>query len=247
MRKLFLATIALVLLTTSCNQGKIELSTGSVTLHKGEKYSLNATSKKTITYKSSDDYHAFVDNKGVITANFVGSTSVNLETDKDNKDVRVQVAPVSNLYDEPDFDFGMDVHSVIQKYGEPYQIEYDESSHTYMYAYVVDNVKAPLLVVFLVNGYVRGYGVYVDYDEMVELATFIDERYNYYMTNSGIKYYINALSIENCTMAVAKYLYMGEAIWVYEVIYAQNSGKSDFDGMVNMMSKSGGRLLKPIR
>lgn len=244
MKKLLMFVAAIAILFTSCKKGTIEMSAESVTLNKGQEYSISATSDKPITYASLNDFHALVSDNGVVTANFVGKTNITLKTDKDSKSFAVNVAPVSNLYEEPELNFGMTKSAVIEKYGEPYYESHEEGTDTYLYAYLTYNEKAPMFAILVTNGHVEGYAVYVEYSEMVELATFIEERYNFVMEQDGIKVYVNALSLQNTTLLVAKYLefYGGEPL-VYDIVYTQYSSKSGADEVVKKLSSFGKDLL----
>lgn len=182
---------------------KITLSETSVTLHYGEHYAITATSNLPLNYQSDDEYYATVDNSGNVTAGFVGQTNINVFNEQDSKTFQVVVAPVSNLYPEPNINFGDSKSTLIARYGEPYYIEEDEEYNEVYYYYADYSEGAPIMVVCLdENNRVEGYDMFVDMNDFEELDTFLSERYNYYGEMEGVYVFMNGLDEDSADMLV---------------------------------------------
>lgn len=200
MRKLSVVLMAVLAIAfMGCNKEKlITLQETSATLHHGETYELNAKCENPITYSSADEYHAQVSADGLVTANYIGNTTITLQSEEDTKTFSVTVDPVSNLYTEPNITFGESKASVIAKLGDPDLEEEGIIGYTYYAAH------APLLaVLFDEYGNVEYYGVYVDAAYGDELNNiFLEERYKYFTYDEGTYVYINSLNINTATMIV---------------------------------------------
>lgn len=241
MKKLLVFVAAFAMMFVSCKKGTINLSSESVTLNKGQEYSIQASSDKSITYATSNEYHASVNDKGVVTANFVGSTNIKITTENDSKEFRVNVAPVSKLYEEPEFNFGMRESAVIEKYGEPYLSQVD--GNVTLLAYLTDNEQVPLLIIEIEDGCVVAYCVEGQYStSYMELATFIEERYNFVESYNGYKYYVNGLEPKDVTLMIGKFWDIEADI--FEVIYVEYSNyKNDVAKMMSDFAKKGAKIV----
>lgn len=186
----------------------ITLSTTSTTLHHGETFQIPAQCENPITYSSANEYHAKVSSSGLVTANYVGSTTISLLSEEDNKTFTVTVTPKSNLYPEPNIRFGETKSSVLSKYGDP------DSSTDETIGYIEYSTNAPgLLVLFDENDCVKDYAVIVKTAFSSELGTFLSERYFFVGYSDGLAAYMNALTTEAATMAVGSKLY-NTSYWI---------------------------------
>jgi len=176
----------------------INLSESATTLHKGETYQILAESESPITFFSEDEYHAMVSDSGLVTANFVGNTIILLQSESDSVTFDVTVAPVSELYPEPDIEIGESKESVIEKLGQP-GLEEDGSIGYENYS---ENAFL-LAVMFDEYDLVSNYGLILDESVEEELDTFLSERYMFANEEDGIKIYMNALTPEDVTLFVA--------------------------------------------
>ena len=212
---------------TGCKKEKlITLTTTSTTLHHGETYQISAQCENPITYSSANEYHAKVSSSGVVTAQYVGSTTVTLQSEDDTKSFSVTIAPKSNLYPEPNIRFGETKSSIISRFGTP-----DSSTDTGV-GYIDYSTSAPgLLVMFDENDCVEDYAVIVKTEYSSELGTFLSERYFFIGYSDGLTAYMNALTTSSATMMVGSKLY-NINYWVTLYMPYDGSKKEiDYTGM----------------
>lgn len=123
MKKLFLLLLPLIAMT-SCgdDNGSITVTSKSpISLLKGEQFQIEASSEQPIRYGSLDEFHATVDDNGLVTAVYVGKTQVRLKTDDDTKFIDINVYPSSSLLVEPhNTDFTIRRPEFIKMYGDKY-------------------------------------------------------------------------------------------------------------------------------
>lgn len=202
---LFVLLATLFMLATSCSKNEdmasqkklITLSTTSATLHNGETYKIQAQCDNTITYSSGNEYHAKVSSSGVVTAQYVGNTTITLKSKDDTKTFSVNVSPRSNLYPKPNINFGETRSSVISKLGTP------ASTTSNAIGYTSYSANAPILaVLFDNNNCVSAYSLLIYSTYASELSTFIRERYVYVTYSDGLYLFINSLSASTATMIV---------------------------------------------
>ena len=149
----------------------INLITTDATLHSGETFQIEAECENPITYTSEDEYYATVSEDGMVTAGFVGSTNIMLETEGDSQTFAVMIEPTSNLYDEPEIQFGESKDDLIERLGAP-----DEEEEGVI-AYANYGENCMLMVVFNEEDLVEYYAVILSVEQAEELDTFLGERY----------------------------------------------------------------------
>ena len=164
-------------------------------LHHGETYQINAECENPITYSSEKEYHATVSEEGLITANYVGSTVITLESEYDTKTLEVVIEPMSNLFPEPDIEIGESKESIIAKFGTPDA----ETIEAIGYQNYSENTTM-LMVMFDEEGSVKLYALILGVDQKEELDVFFSERYMFAQEQEGVKMYLNALSLEEATL-----------------------------------------------
>lgn len=174
----------------------INLITTEATLHYGETFQIEAECENPITYTSEDEYYAMVSEDGLVTAGFVGSTSIMLETEGDSQVFEVTIEPTIDLYAEPEVEFGETRDDIVERFGTPDE----EDEEAALYGSYADN--AMLMVVFDEEGLVSYYAVIISTDLENDLNAFLGERYMFYGEEDGLKIYINALDVADCTLIV---------------------------------------------
>ena len=190
-------------------------------MHHGETYQIPAQCDNPITYTSVDEYHANVSASGLITAQYVGNTTIRLTSEDDTKTFSVTVISRSNLYPEPNIKVGDTRSTVISKLGQP------DASTSDGIGYNNYSTKAPMLaVLFDANNRVKGYGIMVLSAYSSELSTFIRERYAYVTMNEGSPIFINSLTAAGATLLVS-YEYYNTNYWM--VTYLPYSNKDCLD------------------
>ena len=233
MRRITIVLIAAIAISfMGCNKEKlITLSTTSTTLHHGETYQIPAECENPITYSSANQYHAKVSSSGLVTAQYVGKTTIRLESEDDSKTFTVTVSPKSQLYPEPNIRFGETKSSVISKYGTPTTTNSGIGYNNY-------STNAPILLVTLDgNDCVTGYALAVKSAYTSELADFLGERYATIGYDDDVSYYRNGLSASTSTMAVALTLY-NVNYWLVAYLPYDSKGdinKIDMDALLKML------------
>lgn len=203
MKKLPILLLAFMsIVFVSCNKEKlITLSNTTTTLHHGDTYQISAQCENPITYSSANEYHAKVSNTGLVTAQYVGRTTISLNSEDDNKSFTVIVSPTSNLYQEPNISFGDTRSTVISRLGTP------DATMDNSIAYNDYSNAAQMLIVTFKNDRVDYYGVVVKSAYSSELATFLGERYDFIGYSDDIFLYRNGLTENTTTMYVGMTLY----------------------------------------
>lgn len=227
MKRIILIALCMgVILFTGCTKEKytsIELYESTVTLHSMETYQINAESEFPITYRSEDEFHAKVDENGLVTAGFVGETEIILSNGTDSKRVKIIVSPQYNLYSEPVLDFGITKQQLISILGDPdiddgnsmVYTDYDNLDVSPMVMYLFEN-SSLIAVIRLVNP------SYVE-----DLMLFLLERY-YPLSNDV---FVNGLTQDSINMSVV----IGEMdvfIAVTYMRYDDVKSVQDADGII---------------
>lgn len=210
-KTLFILLTSLLLSFVSCKKDNatnktITLSTTSVTLHYEDVFQITAQCDSPITYTSNNPFHAEVTNSGLVTAKHVGTTTITLSSGDDTKTFTVIVNPRSNLYPEPDIEFGETKESIIAKFGEPDILDTIWTpndtvwiTHEYI-EYTNYSTNAPSLTIsFDENNCVQEYSLSVYSPIYTLISDFLIERYLYEGGDEYINYYINGLTIESAT------------------------------------------------
>ncbi len=140
-----------------------------------------------------------------MTARYVGSTTITLEAETDTQTFEVTVEPTSDLYPEPEIEFGETKEALIERMGQPDEEEDDVIAY-YNYS---ENVMM-LMVLFDEEGLVEDYGLILDPSFEEELGTFLGERYMFVQEEEDIKIYINALTLEEASLIVGSQAYEDE-------------------------------------
>ena len=175
----------------------IILDTTAATLNSGETYQINAECEYPISYTSENEYVASVSEDGLVTANFVGTTNIMLEAEGDSQTFEVTVAPVSELYPEPEIEIGESKDAIVERFGDP-----DDEDEEIIVYYGFAESSFMLMVAFDDEDLVQYYMVVMEYDYVEELDTFLSERYLYVTEQDGVKVYINALDVNDATLIV---------------------------------------------
>lgn len=254
MKKLSLVLMAVLAFTfTGCNEwldvpdpepepepieeATITLETTSTTLKSGETFQIIAECENPITYSSENEYYATVSEDGLITAGFVGSTNITLESEFDTQTFEVTVEPVSDLYPEPEITIGESKDDIIERFGTPG----DEDEEAIAYYNYSEN-SSMLLVAFDENNLVEYYAVVLGLDYTDQLDTFLGERYLFVNEEDGVKVYINALDVNEATLIVGSQVVEDAFLMA---VYMGNDGGGD-DGEGGGEGKAA-RILKTLK
>lgn len=204
MKKMILfALVVFPLVFNSCTKEEDELITTLTlekTLYFGDEYQIEATSSKPITYSSEDKYHASVSTSGLVTARFVGETNIVMTNGKDTKKIRILIKAVSNLYPNPNLEFGITKSALIAKLGTPTTVGTSGISYSNF------SSAAPIVMyVFDENNKLESSSVLVNTLYSSSLGTYLAERY--YPVDVENLIFANAIEYSKITMLVGADLY----------------------------------------
>jgi len=221
MKNLALLLLLLPFIFNSCgsddNNDSISLKEREKTLKYSETYQINATSENKITYTSENEYHTRVSESGLVTAGRFGETNVILTDGNDTKKVKIIVKKSSELYPDPNIDWGISKTDLIKKFGTPDSetdsgIGYDDFSSA-----------APIILfLFDSNNKLKGTSVMVKTAFSSELGTYLGERYLPIASQDYTIFFINSTSFDTATMAVGAEVY-NLSYWM--VLYFPYSNK----------------------
>ena len=173
-RRLLMALAVVGICMTAC-QKRFGLTESSVTLHKDEKYTIGYENGTSLVFTSDNPYVASVDDEGVVTANFVGTANVNVEASEGLEVLKVNVAPLYTVYEEPCLDFTLNRQEIHQIYISSYlgynkqNVQfYEAGQKKYAYGYKYDD-----------NQKILGVYVFVRAAQLAEMQDFLGERYFY--------------------------------------------------------------------
>lgn len=220
MKKLF-ALFLISVLFVGCNERQkqepdvIILNERGKTLFYDDEYQIQAVSNSEISYKSDNEFHAFVSDEGLVTARHVGETNILLSNAEDSKSFKVTVRPKSNLYPEPDVKFGDYRSSVKAKFGTP------DSETTEAIAYANYSSAAPVVMfLFDSSDKLEAYSVMVKSEYSSLLTDFLLERYQAFSQKDGVFLFADSLTPETTTKVIGLSLY-NLSFW--QVLYMSNS------------------------
>ena len=197
MRKLSFVLMAVIAISfIGCKKKMISVSspsTSQLTMYHGDTRQITAESDYDIKYSSQNDYHATVSDNGLITAQYVGTTIIKVDSKYDSREITVTVSPRSKLYPGPNISIGETKSSIIERFGEP------DADTGFGIGYNNYSTKAPMLIVlFDDNKKCIDFAVMVKEEYSSEIETFLSERYNFYY---GITY-LDALDLAKATMKI---------------------------------------------
>lgn len=217
----------------------ITLDTTEATLHSGETFQIVAVCESPITYTSENEYFATVSEEGLVTANFVGNTTITLESESDSQTFEVTIEPVSDLYPEPEIEIGESKDAIIERFGDPS----DEDEEIIVY-YGFAESSFMLMVAFDDDNLVQYYAVVMEIGYIEELETFLSERYMFVNEQDGVKVYINALDVNDATLIVGSQVVEDSFVMAVYMGNDEGGGGEEGKGVPPRVSKVLKRLAK---
>jgi hypothetical protein len=238
-KKTLLIAIISILCFACSEDDPLELGikTLEVSLYPEEEVAIDAISDFDITYLSTNPYFVDVSAEGMLTANKVGKTLVEVSSHERLLEVSVNVMGRYNVYPDPITDWSMSQSELIAISGEPTNplsvgfIDYDDYSD-----------KAPSVIYLfseedsLVNALVNVLSIYSD-----DLIKHLDERFVLISDKDWLRVYGNAQQDEDITMLIGFANFGGNYIMVSYVEYEYSETESakavatDFKNMRNQM------------
>ena len=177
-RKSLAALVMAAVIFASCKEEEksleITLEKDSVTLTSGGEFLINAYSDYDLTYKSEDNYHAIVDEKGLVTAKYIGETNIVVSNSENSKKVKIIVEPEYDICEDLCPYLGKTKSQILSKFGDNYTLN-ENYENAFFYkdytSYVSD------LVFRIENDVVLSVLILVDKSYWPTLEGYLKERY----------------------------------------------------------------------
>jgi len=200
MKKLIFIVI-IAAMCFACGEGEqqdLSIKTKEVSLYPGNRAQIDAISGYNIVFRSVNDYPATVSVNGLVSAEKVGKTIIEVTSNDRVVEVPVEVMGRYNLYPDPILDWGITCSELIEIAGEP-----DNSPSNAVTEYYDYSDQAPRLVYLfdtndcLICALVEVYSTY-----SVDLFSYLDERFVFDSVDEGISIYINAQKDEDASLII---------------------------------------------
>lgn len=212
MKKIFFLLLLLTLLF-SCktnNMSDLLIETDSISLFHGETAVIRASSDNGLLYyKSSNNFIATVDEKGVVTANIVGIAEISVQDGKEAKVCKVTVKPQFFISIHPFINFGASIaevkNTVKDVFIEELTMSDNSAKKVLIYYNQKEDEKSCIVYEYhFLNDKLISTGVFVNngVDFFNDLIHYLDETYYYegeYKntgTNSAFSYQRSYLTID---------------------------------------------------
>ena len=238
MRKLLFITLICSVLFSCSEDDPLELGikTLEVSLYPEDVVSIDAISDFDITYLSTNPYFVDVSAEGMLTANKVGKTRVEVSSHDHLLEVSVDVMGRYNVYPDPIVDWGISQSELIEIAGEPNEsrsssveyIEYSEQAPAIAYLFTPEDALMSTMVM-------------VSTTAKDDLIAYMDERFVFDSVEDDLVVYCNAHEEEDVTLLAGIFDFGGDIIMVLYIENEQEDTKSgqtlatDIKNMRNQM------------
>ena len=168
---LFMAAVIFASCKEEEKSPEITLEKDSVTLTSGGEFLINASSDYDLTYKSEDNYPATVDEKGLVTARYVGETNIVVSNSENSKKVKITVEPKYDICEDLCQYLFKTKSQIVSKFGDNYTSNENDIFYKDYTSYVSD------LAFKIENDVVRSVLILVDKSYWPTLEGYLKERY----------------------------------------------------------------------
>ena len=221
-------TLSLFLISIICfacgeaDQQGLSVKTKEISLYPKGRVQIDAISGYNMIFRSVNDYQATVSVNGLVTAQKVGETVIELMSDDRVVKIPVEVKGRFNLYTDPILDWGITSSELIAKLGEP---DYSPSKTIIEYHDYSD--QAPKLIYLfgsnekLVNVLIDVLGAYSE-----DLYSHLEERFVFDSKDEYLSVYCNSHKEEDVTLLIGVFD-MGKNGCLVSYIEYNNAMKSN--------------------
>lgn len=160
------ALVMAAVIFASCKEEEkspeITLEKDSVTLTSGDEFLINATSDYDLTFKSEDEYHAKVDEKGLVTAKYIGETNIVVSNSENSKKVKITVEPEYDICEDLCQYLFKTKSQIVSKFGDNYTLNENYENDIYYKDY---------------TSYVSDLGFWIVDDVVLSVLILVDKSY----------------------------------------------------------------------
>ena len=238
MKKLLFITLICSLLFSCSEDDPLELGikTLEVSLYPEDVVSIDAVSDFDITYLSTNPYFVDVSAEGMLTANKVGKTLVEVSSNERLLEVSVNVMGRYNVYPDPIVDWALSQSELIEIAGEP------DKSYTSSIEYANYSDQAPAIAYLFTPGDSLMCAMVIVLETASDdLTAYMDERFVFDSEDDNLLVYCDAHELEDVTMLIGIFKGGGGSPMVLYMEYEQDDTKSgqavasDFKNMRKQM------------
>lgn len=159
---LFMAAVIFASCKEEEKSPEITLEKDSVTLTSGGEFLINATSDYDLTFKSEDEYHAKVDEKGLVTAKYIGETNIVVSNSENSKKVKITVEPKYDICEDLCPYLGKTKSQIVSKLGDNYTLDENYENCIFYKDY---------------TSYVSDLGFWIEDDVVLSVLILVDKSY----------------------------------------------------------------------
>ena len=202
MKQFYLLSIAVAcMLICGCSKEeakKLILDKSSTQLYQKET-ALITSNGTNVKYESRDPYVAGVDEKGEVTARFVGETIIDVKADEGSAEFKVTVNGKYHTFDEPCHDWTKTKSQVFAMHPS---LSFSKSGDYWMAT--VDESKAMILQYkFNASDKLESSALSIHQDYAIQAMYFLAERYLPVTEKDGYYFFVNGLSTSTANTSVA--------------------------------------------
>ncbi|MGZ2368910.1 hypothetical protein ACXR6G_03910 [Ancylomarina sp. YFZ004] len=218
---LFIALISLLCFACKDDPQELFIKTTEVSLYPEDVIQIDAVSDFDITYLSTNIYLADVSAEGMLTANKVGKTLVEVTSHDRVVEVPVEVMGRYNVYPDPITDWALSQSDLIKIAGEP------DKSYTSSIEYANYSDQAPAIAYLFTPGdSLMCAMVIVIETASDDLVSYMNERFVFDSDEDGLLVYCNAHKQEDVSMLIGIFYGSGGSPMVLYMEYQQPETKS---------------------
>lgn len=222
MKKLLLFAVT-SLLCFACDKDPQELliKTTEVSLYPEDIIQIDAISDFDITYLSSNTYLADVSAIGLLTANKVGKTLVEVSSNNCVIEVPVEVMGRYNVYPDPILDWSLSQSDLIEIAGEPDKVytssieyaNYSDQAPAIAYLFTPgDSLMCAMVIVLAISA--------------DDLSAYMNERFVFDTEEDGLSVYRNAHEEKDVSLLIGVFAGGGDSLMVLYMGYEYSETKS---------------------
>jgi len=223
MRKLlFIVVISSLCFTCSKDDSQeLLINISEISLYPEDVMQIEAVSDFDITYLSNNTYLANVLSSGLLTANKVGKTSIEVSSHDRVIEIPVEIKGRYHLYPDPITDWSISRSDLINLVGEP------DKSYTNSIEYANYSDQAPSIAYLFTPGDSLMFALVIVHDTYADdLIAYMNERYVLDSEEDGLFVFRDAFEIEEVSMLTGVFNGGDGSLMVLYMEYQQEETKS---------------------
>jgi hypothetical protein len=204
----------------SCNTefDSLQLSHSSLSMNYEDQQPLQVINESgNIEWSTENDFHATVNQNGMVTAGHVGSTNIVAQKGKQKGKCSVTVKPKYALYDTPYMNWGATMTQVKVDLGTP------DQEQAKALVYKMNSAGDILAIYSFTDGKLTSSGVLLHIKYGTTLGNYLVERYQPIGYENDKYYFINAMNLDQASLGIMLMSTTVSGSSAYSVVYAPYS------------------------